>query len=108
MAGMDYLLQIGTPLLGIVGLILVLGFVGKRLNLAKPANQGPIKVLSNITLTSQVKLCLVEVGGQQLLLSVSGQQATRLHTLPERLNEDDTASPEFSQYLQSLLSRNSQ
>ena len=102
----NYLFQIIIPLLGIVGLIVVLGYLGKHFNLARPQDNGPIKVIASSALTGQVKLCLVEVGDQQLLISVAGQQVTCLHTLPEKLPENATAAPEFSVYLQKLINRN--
>ncbi|WP_281648642.1 flagellar biosynthetic protein FliO [Parendozoicomonas sp. Alg238-R29] len=103
----NYLIQIGLPLLGIVGLIVTLGILGKRLNLSKVQSQSPIKVVASSPLSSQVKLCLVEVGGQQLLLSVSAQQTTCLHTLQERLPANKVGTTEFSDYLTNLLNRNS-
>ncbi|CAM3445360.1 FliO/MopB family protein [Parendozoicomonas haliclonae] len=105
---MDYFLQIGLPLIGIVGLILVLGVLGKRLNLAKPLGSGPIKVMASVPVSNQVKLCLIEVGGQQMLISVSGQQTNCLHTLPERVPQSESGTPDFSRYMQNLLSRNDQ
>ena len=103
----NYLIQIGLPLLGIVGLILTLGLLGKRLNLNRVQTNSPIKVVASSPLSSQVKLCLVEVGGQQLLLSVSGQQTTCLHTLKEPLSDKQVGNSEFSDYLNNLLNRNS-
>ena len=103
----NYLLQIGLPLLGIVGLIITLGLLGKHLNLSKVQTNSPIKVIASSPLSSQVKLCLVEVGGQQLLLSVSGQQTTCLHTLQERLPAKNVGTTEFSEYLTNLMNRNS-
>ncbi|MTI13239.1 FliO/MopB family protein [Sansalvadorimonas verongulae] len=103
----NYLIQIGLPLVGIVGLILALGLLGKRFNLNRVQANTPIKAITSSPLSAQVKLCLVEVGGQQLLLSVSGQQTTCLHTLKERLPEKKLGNAEFSDYLNNLLNRNS-
>lgn len=101
----DYLTQIGLPLLGIIGLILILGLLGKHLNPSRSHGNSPIKILATVAVSRQVKICLVEVGEQQLLLSISGQQATCLHTLPERLPESAiAASQEFSTLMHSLLS----
>ena len=74
-----YLIQIGLPLLLIVGMIVGFGLLAKRFNLHSVNNKGPVKVLSSTPVSGQVRLCLIEAGDKQLLISVSNQQANCLH-----------------------------
>ncbi|GAA4649572.1 hypothetical protein GCM10023116_18460 [Kistimonas scapharcae] len=74
-----YLVQIGLPLLLIIGMIVGFGLLAKRFNLHSVNNKGPVKVLSSTPVSGQVRLCLIEAGDKQLLISVSNQQANCLH-----------------------------
>ena len=75
----SYLIQIGLPLLLIVGMIVGFGLLAKRFNLHHVNNKGPVKVISSTPVSGQVRLCLIEAGDKQLLISVSNQQANCLH-----------------------------
>ena len=95
----DYLAQIGLPLLLIVGMIVGFGFLAKRLNLHGVNNKGPVKVISSTPISGQVRLCLIDVKGKQLLISVSNQQANCLHVFESPVvtsEETATATSNFT------------
>ena len=95
----DYLIQIGLPLLMIVSLIIGFGFLAKRLNLHRLNNKGPVKVISSTPISGQVKLCLIDVEGKQMLISVSNQQANCLHVFESPVvasAEPTTATKDFA------------
>lgn len=94
-----YLVQIGLPLLLIVGLIVGFGLLAKRLNLHGVNNKGPVRVISSTPISGQVRLCLIDVEGKQLLISVSNQQANCLHVFESPVvtsEEPATASSNFT------------
>ncbi len=64
----------------VVGIILLLAYVTKRLKLVT-ANQGGIKTVSATPLGQKEKLVLVELEGQQYLLGVTSQQITLIDKL---------------------------
>ncbi len=87
------LLAMGTSLLIVVALILVMAWLAKKFNIPQSAatGKGPIKMLAITQLSGQVKVCILEVGKVQLLVSMSGQNARTLHVFDEPVIATDTA-----------------
>ncbi|WP_461537670.1 FliO/MopB family protein [Spongorhabdus nitratireducens] len=79
------LLAMGASLLIVIALIFAMAWLAKRFNLHQPGSaiKGPIKILAMKPLTNQVRVCIIEAGNVQLLISLSGQNATTLHVFDE-------------------------
>lgn len=100
------LANVGTPnylsmivsLLLVVGLILVLAWVARRLNFAQPAG-GAMKVVAMLPLGGKERLVVVDVQGQQYMLGVTSHQVR----LIEKLAEPITSLPSGEFNLASLL-----
>ena len=89
----------------VIGLFLITAWLMRRFNQGPGLGGKHIQLLAGISLGTKEKLVLVDAGGQQLLLGVTGQQINTLHTFAEPIVEiDSTSSPsDFAQKLQSLL-----
>lgn len=102
--------QVMTVLAGlafVLALVFGCGWFVKRFGGMQTARSGAIKVVSVLPVGSRERLALVEVGGQQLLLGVTAQQITTLHTFDEPVVEatDSKNNSEFAQKLHQMLSR---
>ena len=102
--------QVFTVLAGlafVLALVFGCGWLVKRFSGMPSARSGAIKVVSVLPIGSRERLALVEVGGQQLLLGVTAQQITTLHTFDEPVVDaaDIKNNSEFAQKLHQMLSR---
>ena len=97
----------------LAGLGLVLAVIAgcawfiKRMGGVQGGNNGAIKIITVLPLGTRERLALVEVGGQQLLLGITAQQITTLHSFDEPVVEaaDLKNNSEFAQKLHQLMSR---
>lgn len=103
------LMQVVAPLFFVILLIFGLAWLVKKLNTGTPSIGYGIKIIANTPVSSQARVCLIRVGGKDILLGVTNQQVTRLHTFdeeavpaPEPQNIQDFAS----QFKQLLKGRN--
>lgn len=77
-------------LLLVLALIVAVGWLLKRLpGTGLRANPG-LKLIASLPLGAKERLLVVEVAGQQLLLGVSANAITRLHSLPQPLPPERT------------------
>jgi len=102
--------QVFTVLAGLAFVLLLVfgcGWFVKRFSGMPSARSGAIKVVSVLPVGSRERLALVEVGGQQLLLGVTAQQISTLHTFDEPVVDaaDIKNNSEFAQKLHQMLSR---
>lgn len=91
----------------VLALVFGCGWFVKRFGGMQTVCSGVIKVVSVLPVGSRERLALVEVGGQQLLLGVTAQQITTLHTFEEPVVEatDLKNNSEFARKLHQMLSR---
>lgn len=91
----------------VLALIFACGWLVKRFSGMTSTRGGVIKVVSVLPIGSRERLALVEVGGQQLLLGVTAQQITTLHTFEEPVVDatDLKNNSEFAQKLHQMMSR---
>ena len=92
-------------LFAVVALILLLAFVVKRFNPAVLKKNTLLNVLASQSLGQRERIVLVAVGEQQLLIGVTAQQITLLHTLAEPLPISDSTQSTFAVQLQDVLMR---
>jgi flagellar protein FliO/FliZ len=99
------ILAVFLGLFAVIALILLLAFFLKRFNPAMLQKNSPLKVLASQSLGPRERIVLVAVGEQQLLLGVTAQQVSLLHTLPEPLVLPETNQSPFASQLQDVLMR---
>ena len=82
----DYIVQVLLSLILVVGVIVLLSYLVKRLNLQSRAGSGAVRILSVVSIGAKDKLLLVEVGEEQLLLGSSPGNVQKLHLLEKPID----------------------
>ncbi|SFC17410.1 flagellar protein FliO/FliZ [Marinospirillum celere] len=81
------MLQVTLGLLVVIGLMLFLAWLAKRMRLVPGgSHHNALKVLAVLPLSNRERLLLVQVGEQQLLLGVTANQINCLHELDKPLD----------------------
>jgi flagellar protein FliO/FliZ len=93
-------------LLLVVGLILVLAWVLKKLPGAGLKSMSGLRVIASLAVGPRERVVIVDCAGQQLLLGVTQHGVNLLHTLPEPLLDAPTQAG-FAELLARLKSRDS-
>lgn len=106
------LTQVSSVLATIVLLILACAWLARRLGFAPKAASGlqKLKISGSVQVGQRERVVIVDVEDARLVLGVSAQQITHLHTLPPKEPEQQDAPPpaaaaDFRQLLQTLLKR---
>lgn len=88
-------------LLLVVGLILALGWLAKRMpGFGRGASNNGLRMVASLAIGARERVVVVEVGTTQLLLGVGPGGTRTLHTLDEPLPEAGPAqAPQFAQLL---------
>ena len=105
--------SMGMSLIGVIAVILFLGWIVKRFNWKTP-NKQLIEVKATYNINPKERIVLVHVDNQLLVVGVTGQQMTLLHTINEQRTDMLLAEPSsrvkdfsrnriFEQMLQSIL-----
>jgi flagellar protein FliO/FliZ len=92
-------------LLGIVLLIVVLGWLARRVSGGHLASSRQMKVVATLPMGARERLVLVEVAGQQLLLGVTAQSISHLHTFDTPVILSGLGESEFSSRLKQFMAR---
>ena len=91
-------------LMAVLALILALAWLLKRLPAAGLRGSEQLRVVASLVVGQRERVVVVEVGGQQLLLGVTPQGITALHTLSEPLPATPAAPiPPFAKLLATKL-----
>jgi len=99
------LMQLGLGLVLVVGLILLLAWLVRRVNGVAVAGQG-MKVLAAIPLGQRERAVLVQVGEQQMLLGVAPGRVNLLARFEEPVVDSaEVRGAAFAERLQQVLSR---
>lgn len=104
-SGSAYIGQVLFALMGVLLLILGLGWLLKRFGQGAMLGNQHMKVLAAMPLGTRERLLLVDVAGQQLLLGISAGRISNLHTFDEPVigvNEDKKQS-DFSAKLREIM-----
>ncbi|WP_257252503.1 flagellar biosynthetic protein FliO [Endozoicomonas sp. SESOKO3] len=67
----------------VIVLIFALAWIVKKLNIGTPTAGQGIKVVSSIPVSSQARVCLIRIGEKDILLGVTNQQVSLIHTFDE-------------------------
>lgn len=104
----DSLLQVLTGLISVILIIFLLSLLLKKFNIVPGGSSGIIKVVSGLALNSKDRLMLVQVGEEQILLSVTPGNISKLHKLETPVVLDDlpqnkSGNKNFSSLLKTAL-----
>lgn len=102
----DYVVQVLLSLMLVVGVIVLLSFLLKKINLQTRTGSGAVRILSVVPLGAKDRLLLVAVGEEQLLLGSSPGSVQKLHTLdkPIDLTSSFGSAPEGKNFMSVLNS----
>ncbi|RNM26681.1 flagellar biosynthetic protein FliO [Dickeya undicola] len=110
-SGGALLSQVGTALSGVLLLILLAAWLLRKLGIAPQAKSSNImKVVSSCTVGQRERIVIVEVDDTWLVLGITAQQITHLHTLPARpvsnvTSTEKIAPANFVQFLKKATTR---
>lgn len=83
----------------VVGLILLLGWLAKRMPGVAGTSNPALRIVGSLALGPRERVVVVEVGGTQLLLSTGAGGTRALHTLEQPLPVATPATSPFAQLL---------
>ena len=86
--------QFAFGLIVVVGMILVLAWMLRRMNRIQGSVQGRMRILAGLPLGSRERVVLLQVGDEQILLGVAPGRVSRLHVMEHPLEtKPETAEP---------------
>ena len=97
------LLQTLLGLVLVLGCIVLVGWLLKRTHSFHTAANGQLKIIAGLPLGTRERAVLVQVGDKQLLLGVTAQQISLLHTLETPLVTQQPAQGDFANKLRQLM-----
>ncbi|TKJ93064.1 flagellar biosynthetic protein FliO [Erwinia persicina] len=100
--------QVSSVLAAIILLILACAWLAKRLGFAsRRAGSKTLNISASCSLGQRERVVIVDVDNARLVLGVTAQQITHLHTLPASPAPEETDAtepkPDFRLVLQSLM-----
>ena len=85
-------------LLFTIGIIFVLAWLSRKTKLINTLHSGyQIKTLATQSLTHREKLCLIEVGGKQILVGLAPGNINKLHVFEESIPQNDIPDPDVQE-----------
>ncbi|MGI1677444.1 MAG: flagellar biosynthetic protein FliO [Cellvibrionaceae bacterium] len=82
-ANNGYIFQVFVGLIIIIAMIFGVAALAKRFGAGTMLNNQHLKIVSTLSLGQKEKIVIIEAGEQQLLLGITSQQVTNLHTFDE-------------------------
>jgi len=89
----NYVLQVLLSLVLVVGVIVLLSFLLKKINFQARTGSGAVRILSVVSIGGKDRLLLVAVGEEQLLLGSSPGSVQKLHTLSKPIDPTSSFGP---------------
>jgi flagellar protein FliO/FliZ len=106
--GGAFMLQFALGFIVVIGAILLLAWMMKRVQGFQGGAQGRLRILGGISLGTRERAVLIQVGDEQVLLGVAPGRVSRLHVLAEPLPVDSPRGGEaagFAERLKTALGR---
>ena len=102
---LESLSQIALALLGTIGLVLLLGYIARRMQLGQTGDGRELKIVETLHLGSKERVFMLQVGSRRMLVGVTGQQITALGDVPPE-NQQEPFEAVLGQTLQTHVDRN--
>ena len=98
------ILQVIVSLLFVIGAIVLVAWILKRINLPQNAAGSALRVISGVAVGQRERIVLVEVNDTWLVVGVAPGQVTALHTMPKNvLPTTESTAPETDNKFKSWL-----
>lgn len=97
-------LQVFLALIFVIAVIGIVAWGMRRFSGLTPVQNPHLKIQAVLPVGTRERIALVQVGNRQILVGITSQQITTLHTLDEPL-ELSGSGGDFARKLQSLLHR---
>jgi flagellar protein FliO/FliZ len=102
----EQVFQVALYLGLIIGLILLLGFVARKIAPQNVASgQGGMKVVSSLSLGMKEKLVMIQVGDKQMLIGVTPNNISRIEQFDEPVVEPGDGLGDFRFKLQEMMQK---
>ena len=85
--GTDKIVELIVALALVIGLVLVLGWIGRRMQ-SNRHHSSNLRTVATVSVGSKERVLIVEADGERLLLGVTARQINMLHLLPETTQTD--------------------
>jgi len=102
-------LKMFAGLVGVVALIFLLAWLSRKMKFVQNMTSGyQIKNLASLSITTREKICLIEVGGKQVLVGIAPGRVNQLHVFDEKIqvssnNNSEATKNLFSNHFKSAL-----
>jgi len=100
-----YLMKLLSALLFIIVLIFGFAWLMKKMQLTQHSNNGLIRIVAAISVGQRDRIALIQVGEEQILVSMSPGKINKLHTLKTILttHETDKGAESFAHKFNQLV-----
>ena len=100
--------QMIIGLIFVVGLILILAWLSRRLGVANRGAASTLRMVAGMSVGTREKVVLIDVGGEQILLGVAPGRVNMLHHFSEpvaKVEQPQPISTPFAKQLNELLNK---
>jgi len=99
------IMQVIVSLLFVLGAIVLVAWILKRINMPQNAAGSALKVVSGVAVGQRERIVLVEVNDTWLVVGVAPGQVTALHTMPKNVlpEIDDSPAPQVDNKFKNWL-----
>ncbi len=101
--GSGSVLEMAAILTGVIFLILILGWLIKRVGNFPSVGKGMVRILGGISLGPRERAVVLEAGGKRILVGVAPGRVQTLCVLDSSVDEDDITEEVFSGQLDAQL-----
>jgi len=103
-----YLMKLLSALLFIIVLIFGFAWLMKKMQLTQHSSNGLIRIVAAISVGQRDRIALIQVGDEQILVSMSPGKIKKLHTLKTALSTHETnpGTESFAHKFNQLVARN--
>ena len=99
-----YLAQVLLGLMAVLALILLMGWLLRRVGQGSLVGSQNLKIIASLSLGTREKIALVQVGEQQLLLGITPNAINHLQTFAEPVIDPLSPTPASSDFARRLKS----
>ncbi|MDV6251531.1 flagellar biosynthetic protein FliO [Vibrio sp. EA2] len=103
----DLLTTLGSLVL-VIGVILLLAWLLKRMQGPAFGQQKGLKIVSQLPVGTKERIAVIQVGDEQLLVGITSHSIQTLTKLEQPLKEDELASSAFANQFSQLIKKNDQ